>query len=95
VTLPAENQQTVEALAGVVEEALRWVVIGVDRVPARAALRDLAAQAECAEVLRQWQRVSPVHRYECSPFSENGCTCGLDDVRARTSDALARLDGAR
>jgi len=40
------------------------------------------------DALAEWERVSPVHRYECGGLS--GCSCGLDDVRELTRTTLRR-----
>lgn len=55
--------------------------------------RAVAAEGKLSaaeQALREWQRVSPVHRYECSPFSPTvGCSCGLDAVRSLTHEYFA------
>ena len=55
------------------------------------SLLGLEEQLEAAHgALRTWQQVSPVHRYECNPFSPDGkgCTCGLQAVRDVTRHVL-------
>jgi hypothetical protein len=80
VTLPAENQQTVEDALNELDGELGY---GQSQA-ARAALRDLVAQAAIGrEVLEEFADIGPD-----SPLY-------LIDVRNIARDALARLDGAR
>ena len=90
VTRPAENQQTVEA-------ALTWAGNADEtelRDAARAALRDLVAQAELAAGMghRLRRMAYSYHQSQLHPRSFDVCTW----PQCRHSRfLLARLDGAR
>jgi hypothetical protein len=91
MTLPSENQQTVEAALSFIEYRMvdetdhEWMSV------LRAALRDLAAQAEAAELLNTDLSLAVDH-YQ-------GGTINAADAMDRVGEALerraARLDGAR
>lgn len=71
-----------------------WTHDGTDcpGCAAEAALAALLARAKEAEqALGLWDRTWPLHRNECSPFSGQGCVCGLDEARQMTRAALARI----
>jgi len=92
VTRPTENQQTVETLAAIVEQGMSSYVLAPDgtdrRKLARAALRDLVAQAElAAELGTELKRITE-HKPVASLWRSQE---DVDRVRA----LLAGLDGAR
>jgi len=92
VTLPTENQQTVEAaLDELAIMASRPDLIYVsDLEPARAALRDLVAQADDAiATLRR------IQEWDCLNPADPGLCADHPWLKRLVDDALARLDGAR
>jgi len=54
------------------------------------ALHHNAEEIRLREALTAWQKCSPAHRYECSPFASEDavCSCGLQEARDLTDAAL-------
>lgn len=111
MTRPAENQQTVEALAAKIEQGMSSYMLAPDGAvclntnynAARAALRDLVAQADELRRTVEWYAerrnyMPPAGKHgdglvEQWIFEHDGFDGEGPGARARA--ALARLDGAR
>jgi len=98
VSTPAENQQTVGALAAIVEQGMSSYVLAPDGAvclntnynPARAALRDLVAKADTNEELV----VAAKEAVRVMRFQTYGRYAAVTNpARLALEHALARLDG--
>ena len=97
MSTPAENQQTVEALAAAIAHWVREQMSPLStpqsrtdaKIAGRAALRDLVAQAAGARA-----GLEQIASMPTSEFNPDGDEQAAYSMQLVARDALARLDGA-